>query len=399
MASFNLEKIELSLHSSVFKKIFLSFSMLSLLVIPSAALADNDDIRDARDEREAAANAEAEAAAAEALDVTEAEHQEVSDALTALDDYIELQEAKIATARQAIEAAEAETTLRWIEAAAVDKEIVALREQLQILAVDAYVQSIRPGTLLEAEDLTAGARKSAILDAVTGDREDLVSHFTALEADREEIARSAENAIIDAERQQRELEISLVILDQRIVAKEALQDELQERIAEYEEEVREFEREQYLLAILIDNLIAEELRNSAPELTEESASGFIMPIEGSIGSRDFGVHVHPIFGTERMHNGVDIGCVMDQPIWAAKAGSVISSGWRNGYGNTVMIEHDGGIVTVYAHLNQTLVSSGHSVNIGELIGKCGSTGWSTGPHLHFETRVGSVPHDPVIFLP
>ena len=397
MAFLNFEKIRFSTHSSLLRRLFLSFSMLSLLVIPSAALADSEDIRDARDEREAAANAEA--AAAEALDVTEAEHQEVSDALAALDDYIELQEAKIATARQAIEAAEAETTLRWIEAAAVDKEIVALREQLQILAVDAYVQSIRPGTLLEAEDLTAGARKSAILDAVTGDREDLVSHFTALEADREEIARSAENAIIDAERQQRELEISLVILDQRIVAKETLQDELQERIAEYEEEVREFEREQYLLAILIDNLIAEELRNSAPELTEESAAGFIMPIEGTIGSRDFGVHVHPIFGTERMHNGVDIGCVMDQPIWAAKAGSVISAGWRNGYGNTVMIEHEGGIVTVYAHLNQVLVSSGHSVNIGELIGKCGSTGWSTGPHLHFETRVGSVPHDPVIFLP
>ena len=397
MAFLNFEKIRFSAHSSLLRRLFLSFSVLSLLVIPSAALADSDDIRDARDEREAAANAEA--AAAEALDVTEAEHQEVSDALTALDDYIELQEAKIATARQAIEAAEAETTLRWIEAAAVDKEIVALREQLQILAVDAYVQSIRPGTLLEAEDLTAGARKSAILDAVTGDREDLVSHFTALEADREEIARSAENAIIDAERQQRELEISLVILDQRILAKETLQDELQERIAEYEEEVREFEREQYLLAILIDNLIAEELRNSAPELTEESAAGFIMPIEGTIGSRDFGVHVHPIFGTERMHNGVDIGCVMDQPIWAAKAGSVISAGWRNGYGNTVMIEHEGGIVTVYAHLNQVLVSSGHSVNIGELIGKCGSTGWSTGPHLHFETRVGSVPHDPVIFLP
>ena len=397
MAFLNFEKIRFSTHSSLLRRLFLSFSMLSLLVIPSAALADSEDIRDARDEREAAANAEA--AAAEALDVTEAEHQEVSDALAALDDYIELQEAKIATARQAIEAAEAETTLRWIEAAAVDKEIVALREQLQILAVDAYVQSIRPGTLLEAEDLTAGARKSAILDAVTGDREDLVSHFTALEADREEIARSAENAIIDAERQQRELEISLVILDQRIVAKETLQDELQERIAEYEEEVREFEREQYLLAILIDNLIAEELRNSAPELTEESAAGFIMPIEGTIGSRDFGVHVHPIFGTERMHNGVDIGCVMDQPIWAAKAGSVISAGWRNGYGNTVMIEHEGGIVTVYAHLNQVLVSSGHSVNIGELIGKCGSTGWSTGPHLHFETRVGSVPHDPMIFLP
>ena len=397
MSNLGISRTESQNRISILRKLFLAALGFLVFIVPSIAFADNDDIRDARDEREAAANAGA--AAAEALDMIEAEHGEVANALTALDDYIDLQEAKIAAARQAIEAAEAETTLRWIEAAAVDKEIVALRDQLQKLAVDAYIQSIRPGTLLESEDLTSGARKAAILDAVTGDREDLVSHFTALEADREEIARSAEDAIIDAERQQRELEISLVILDQRIIAKETLQDELQERIATYEEEVREFEREQYLLAILIDNLIAEELRNSAPTLTEESAEGFIMPIEGSIGSRDFGVHVHPIFGTERMHNGVDIGCVTDQPIWAAKAGSVISSGWRNGYGNTVMIEHDGGIVTVYAHLNQTLVSNGHSVNTGELIGKCGSTGWSTGPHLHFETRVGSVPHDPVIFLP
>ena len=397
MPNLNVPRVKTQNRFKRYRKFLLAGLTLLVLVVPSVAFADNDDIRDARDEREAAANAGA--AAAEALDLIEAEHGEVADALTALDDYIDLQEAKIATARQAIEAAEAETTLRWIEAAAVDKEIVALRDQLQKLAVDAYVQSIRPGTLLEAEDLTAGARKAAILDAVTGDRGDLVSHFTALEADREEIARSAEDAIIDAERQQRELEISLVILDQRIVAKEALQDELQERIGVHEEEIREFEREQYLLAILIDNLIAEELRNSAPQLTEESAQGFIMPIEGSIGSRGFGVHVHPIFGTERMHNGVDIGCVTDQPVWAAKNGEVISSGWRNGYGNVVMIEHDGGIVTVYAHLNQTLVSNGHSVNTGELIGKCGSTGWSTGPHLHFETRVGSEPHDPVIFLP
>ena len=110
MALLNFEKIRFSAHSSLLRRLFLSFSMLSLLVIPSAALADSDDIRDARDDREAAANAEA--AAAEALDVTEAEHQEVSDALTALDDYIELQEAKIATARQAIEAAEAEGILK-----------------------------------------------------------------------------------------------------------------------------------------------------------------------------------------------------------------------------------------------------------------------------------------------
>ena len=363
---------------------------------PAIAFGASEGIRDARDGREAAADREA--AAAEALELIEAEDIQVAEALGALDDYVGIQEAKIAAARQAIEAAEAEATLRWVEAEAVADEVAELRVQIQRLAVDVYVRGIRPGTLLESDDLTTGVRKAAILDAVTGDRGDLVDRLRALESDREDIARSADDAIIDAETQQRELEAALVILDQRILAKEAVQDELQNRITAYEEEIREFEREQYRMAVLIDNLIAEELRASAPQLTVQSASGFIMPIEGHVGS-GFGPRIHPIFGTLRQHNGVDIGCVTDQPIWAAKAGTVIFAGWRNGYGNVVLIEHDGGVVTVYAHQNQILVSSGHSVDRGELIGKCGSTGWSTGPHLHFEVRVGGEAKDPLLVLP
>ncbi len=363
---------------------------------PAIAFGASEGIRDARDRREAAADREA--AAAEALELIEAEDIQVAEALGALDDYVGIQEAKIAAARQAIEAAEAEATLRWVEAEAVADEVAELRVQIQRLAVDVYVRGIRPGTLLESDDLTTGVRKAAILDAVTGDRGDLVDRLRALESDREDIARSADDAIIDAETQQRELEAALVILDQRILAKEAVQDELQNRITAYEEEIREFEREQYRMAVLIDNLIAEELRASAPQLTVQSASGFIMPIEGHVGS-GFGPRIHPIFGTLRQHNGVDIGCVTDQPIWAAKAGTVIFAGWRNGYGNVVLIEHDGGVVTVYAHQNQILVSSGHSVDRGELIGKCGSTGWSTGPHLHFEVRVGGEAKDPLLVLP
>jgi murein DD-endopeptidase MepM/ murein hydrolase activator NlpD len=363
---------------------------------PAIAFGASEGIRDARDRREAAADREA--AAAEALELIEAEDIQVAEALGALDDYVGIQEAKIAAARQAIEAAEAEATLRWVEAEAVADEVAELRVQIQRLAVDVYVRGIRPGTLLESDDLTTGVRKAAILDAVTGDRGDLVDRLRALESDREDIARSADDAIIDAETQQRELEAALVILDQRILAKEAVQDELQNRITAYEEEIREFEREQYRMAVLIDNLIAEELRASAPQLTVQSASGFIMPIEGHVGS-GFGPRIHPIFGTLRQHNGVDIGCVTDQPIWAAKAGTVIFAGWRNGYGNVVLLEHDGGVVTVYAHQNQILVSSGHSVDRGELIGKCGSTGWSTGPHLHFEVRVGGEAKDPLLVLP
>ena len=371
-------------------------SVLGVLVSGVSAAPDNDDIRAARDRRETVKDEAA--STAEQLELVKAEDVEVADALRALDEYVALQQAKIAAARQAIEAAEAEATLRWVEADQVGEEIGELVAQLQRLAVDAYVGAMRAGTLLEAEDLSTGLRMSAILDVVTGDRGDLLERLRALESDSEDIARSADGAIIDAEEQERELESSVLLLARRIAAQEAAQDELAKRIAGHEQEIREFEREQYRMAVLIDNLIAEELRRSAPKLTEQSASGFIFPVEGRIGA-GFGPRKHPIFGSVRQHNGVDMGCVRGQPIWAAKAGTVIFAGWRDGYGNVVLIEHEGYVVTVYAHQSKLSVSKGNSLDAGDPIGECGSTGWSTGPHLHFEVRVGGEAKDPLLVLP
>ena len=371
-------------------------SVLGALVSGVSAAPDNDDIRAARDRRETVKDQAA--STAEQLELVKAEDVEVADALRALDEYVALQQAKIAAARQAIEAAEAEATLRWVEADQVGEEIVELVAQLQRLAVDAYVGAMRAGTLLEAEDLSTGLRMSAILDVVTGDRGDLLERLRALESDSEDIARSADGAIIDAEEQERELESSVLLLARRSAAQEAAQDEVAKRIAGHEQEIREFEREQYRMAVLIDNLIAEELRRSAPKLTEQSASGFIFPVEGRIGA-GFGPRKHPIFGAVRQHNGVDIGCVRGQPIWAAKAGTVIFAGWRDGYGNVVLIEHEGYVVTVYAHQSKLSVSKGNSLDAGDPIGECGSTGWSTGPHLHFEVRVGGEAKDPLLVLP
>jgi len=240
--------------------------VLGALVSGVSAAPDNDDIRAARDRRETVKDEAA--STAEQLELVKAEDVEVADALRALDEYVALQQAKIAAARQAIEAAEAEATLRWVEADQVGEEIVELVAQLQRLAVDAYVGAMRAGTLLEAEDLSTGLRMSAILDVVTGDRGDLLERLRALESDSEDIARSADGAIIDAEEQERELESSVLLLARRIAAQEAAQDELAKRIAGHEQEIREFEREQYRMAVLIDNLIAEELRRSAPKLTE-----------------------------------------------------------------------------------------------------------------------------------
>ncbi|MBC8195399.1 MAG: peptidoglycan DD-metalloendopeptidase family protein [Acidimicrobiia bacterium] len=370
--------------------------VLVAVMAPTGASGETESIRDARDRREAARDRAADAA--EVLELIEAEDAEIAGALGALDDAVALQQAKIASARQAIEAAEAEATLRWVEVEQVGVEIREVRARVEKLAVDVYISGLRPGILLESNDLSAGIRKSAILDVVTGNRSDLLERLRSLESTMENIAQAADAAIFDAELQQRELESSMLVLDRRISSQEEVQTELQGRIQEHEQAVKQFEREQYQMAVLIDNLIAEELRKSAPDLTKESGAGFIMPIEGKIGS-GFGLRVHPIFGTSRQHNGVDISCVRNQPIWAAKAGEVIFAGWKNGYGNVVLMEHEGPVVTVYAHQEELLVSKGHILKTGDVLGRCGSTGWSTGPHLHFEVRTGGEPKDPMIVLP
>lgn len=125
--------------------------------------------------------------------------------------------------------------------------------------------------------------------------------------------------------------------------------------------------------------------------------GMIWPISGPITS-EFGWRTHPIFGSQRFHSGLDIGGDYGMAIHAAASGVVIEAGWIGGYGNTVMIEHGGGVVTLYGHNESLTVSVGQQVNQGDVIAYCGSTGNSTGPHCHFEVRLGGEPVSPWNYL-
>lgn len=124
---------------------------------------------------------------------------------------------------------------------------------------------------------------------------------------------------------------------------------------------------------------------------------YIWPVSGWISS-PFGPRVSPVDGVPRFHSGIDIAANMGDPIRAARAGTVVTAGWLPGYGYTVILEHPDGTRTLYGHASQILVNKGDRVEQGQVIARVGSTGASTGPHLHFEIIAGN-PVDPLRYLP
>ena len=122
--------------------------------------------------------------------------------------------------------------------------------------------------------------------------------------------------------------------------------------------------------------------------------GLTMPVSGRISSR-FGYRVHPITGVYKLHTGVDISCKSGTPIHAAADGVVILARYYGAYGYAVVINHGGGVSTLYGHNSRLLVNVGQEVKRGEVIAKAGSTGYSTGPHCHFERRENGKPVNPL----
>lgn len=129
-------------------------------------------------------------------------------------------------------------------------------------------------------------------------------------------------------------------------------------------------------------------------------SGTMMwPIDSREITSEFGWRTHPISGRQRYHSGLDIGADYGDPVRAADGGRIVTAGWIQGYGYTIIIEHGGDISTLYGHNSQLLVSEGQAVRKGQTVALAGSSGDSTGPHVHFEVRQGGSPVSPWNYLP
>ncbi|MGI5921366.1 MAG: murein hydrolase activator EnvC family protein [Syntrophomonadaceae bacterium] len=164
------------------------------------------------------------------------------------------------------------------------------------------------------------------------------------------------------------------------------------------------EKDQYARALQeleqTSRALEEMIRRAQAGSTAQIGTGiYTWPAPGytSITST-YGMRYHPILKVRKLHSGVDIGAPSGASIVAADSGKVISAGWAGGYGQAVIIDHGGGMSTLYGHQSKILVSVGQSVTKGQVIGKVGSTGWSTGPHLHFEVRKNGSPVDPMGYI-
>lgn len=174
-------------------------------------------------------------------------------------------------------------------------------------------------------------------------------------------------------------------------AKELLMTELQKDLKKAEEQYDKLNK----LAKDIESEIVKRQRVDGPY------SGGVMswPVPGHTRiSSPYGYRIHPVFKTKKLHTGIDIPASRGTNVIAAADGTVIYSGSLGGYGKTIMIDHGGGIVTLYGHNSSLVVSEGTEVKKGDTIAKIGSTGISTGPHCHFEVRKNGSYVDPIPWL-
>lgn len=161
---------------------------------------------------------------------------------------------------------------------------------------------------------------------------------------------------------------------------------LQEKIDIYNQQVRE-----------IETLIL--MYAKANIGTDYVGGSFMWPVPGYTRiTSPFGMRVHPITNVYKLHTGTDIGAPTGTNFLAMNSGTVIKAGWNDAYGNMVIIDHGGGVVTLYAHGSEIMVTLGQQVNKGDVVLKVGETGYATGPHAHFEIRINGEYMDPMQFV-
>ncbi len=387
----------------------LALIALAPLVTTAAHAADPPKIstpQEARDQRDRIKREQADIAAK--LVPLEATEDDLERALAIITSHVQAQQQRVSETTADADDAQRRADSLAVEVRSLEVGITDLERQVRERAIAAYVD---PGgrnspeeLILKSGDLTQAERQRVLLDQVNGADADARDRLRAERLRLADIRVEAEAAAAEASQKQAEAQDELRVLATAHEQQRKVKAEIDARIADYRVHALELAKQDGELERIIHDLTyrAQVQANGPPRqgslvgsadpnvIRPVGPGGLIWPIAGRLTQG---------FGGRGGHPGIDVAAPLNTPIYAARAGRVIFAGWNNGgYGNLVLIDH-GDFVTAYAHQNYVVAAVGQEVTQGQLIGYEGTTGYSTGPHLHFEVRIGGGKANPLSYLP
>ncbi|MDL2288377.1 peptidoglycan DD-metalloendopeptidase family protein [Oscillospiraceae bacterium OttesenSCG-928-F05] len=251
------------------------------------------------------------------------------------------------------------------------------------------------GVMLKAESFSdLLSRFDVINDIMAHDRK-VMEQLRVMREEIDDARQTLETAKSDQDAVKAELLAFQTELEESYQKQAAFVNQLAEQEKEYQRLYGEAEAAEKEAQKEIQSMMAELAKKNSVYV----GGDFAWPINGYYNvTSPFGMRLHPVLKVNKMHTGVDIGAPQGASITAMNSGTVITAGYNNGYGNYVVIDHGGGRATLYAHMSKILVAKGQSVTKGGEIGKVGSTGYSTGPHLHFEVIIDGEQTNPMQYF-
>ena len=315
----------------------------------------------------------------------------------ALQSEIDLTKEEISTVEAYIDRLQEQIDVKTTELAAAEEALEQKEEEFALTVRTTYEQgdSSYLEVLLNSSSFSDLLSRMEIITAIMEDNKKIVAEYTAAKEDIEQKKRELQ----DTQDSQKEYQENLNYKVDELAASEAEQAALAESLQAYKAESEaEYDR--------ISNEM-QDVSNQIAALSAQSAASGGVPYSGTFvwptpscttTSSVYGYRVHPIYGTVKFHAGEDIPASYGAEILAAASGTVTTAGWVSGYGNYTVIDHGGGTMTAYGHQSSILVSVGQYVEQGQDIGYVGSTGNSTGPHLHFEVYQNGSTVDPKSFF-
>ncbi len=275
----------------------------------------------------------------------------------------------------------------------VDKRIHIYQKRLRDIYVNGQINYL--DVLLGAKDFSDFSSRMYLLQKIISSD---LAMLDQLKKDFDEI--NSRKKLLAAE--MKEIHAAQTELEAKKSRVNKLREQRAQVLYKAQEDEQSSQAEYDRLLAISENIAAmlRNLENSGGGASEESGGTgkFMWPCTGPITSY-YGWRTHPIFGTTKYHSGMDIAVDTGTPIHAADSGTIVYSGWLGGYGNCVMIDHGGGLVSLYAHNSELNVSEGQYVTKGTVVAYAGSTGYSTGPHCHFEVRLHGELTEPLNYLP